>query len=130
MGRKVLVEALRERKVRKELIKKVEEILRETKSRVRVEGEVGENFWTGRGIRQGCPLHPILLNILIADLEEEMGKMKWGEVRLGEERIYEQAYGNDVVAEEEDEMRSIMERLERYVERKRLELNTVKIKIV
>jgi len=52
----------------------VKEILRETKSRVRVGGEVGKSFWTERG--QGCPLSPILFNILTADLEEEMGKMR------------------------------------------------------
>jgi len=34
------------------------------------------------------------------------------------------------VAEDEGEMRSIMERLERYIERKRLELNMGKTKIL
>lgn len=38
--------------------------------------EVGERFWTGRGVRQGCPLNPLLFNILITDMEEEMGKVK------------------------------------------------------
>jgi len=130
VDRRVLLEAMRERGIKRGLINRVEEILRETKSRVRIGGEMGENFWTGRGLRQGCPLSPILLNILIADLEEEMRKVKWGGVRLGKERIYSLAYADDVVlvAEEEDEMRSMMERLERYIERKRLELNTRKTK--
>lgn len=40
-----------------------------------------------------------------------MGRMKWGEVRLGE-RIYSLAYADDVVlmAEKEEELRSMMER--------------------
>lgn len=32
--------------VREGLVRRVEEIYKETKSRVKVEGETGENFWT------------------------------------------------------------------------------------
>lgn len=56
------------------------EVLRETKCRVRADGEVGESFWTARGIRQGCLLNPILFNILIADIEEQMGRVKSGNI--------------------------------------------------
>lgn len=59
-------------------MEKVMEVVEETKSRVRVGRELGEVFWTARGLRQGCPLSPLLFNLLIADLEEEMGKVKWG----------------------------------------------------
>jgi len=61
---------------------------------VRVGGEVGESFWTGRELRQGCPLSPILFNILIADLEEEMGRVRWGGVKLGGKKIYSLAYAD------------------------------------
>lgn len=76
-------------------------------------------------------MSPLLFNILITDMEEEMGKVKWG-VRLGGRKIYTLAYEDDVVllAEKEEEMRSMMERLEGYFERKKLELNAGKIKIV
>lgn len=43
---------------------------------------------------------------MIADLEEMMGKVKWGGLQLGEKRIYTlAAYADDIVllAEEEDE---------------------------
>lgn len=51
---------------------------------------------------------------------------------MGERKIYSLAYADDVVlmAEEEGEMRSMMERLEKYLEEKGLELNTEKIKIL
>lgn len=46
--------------------------------------------------------------------------------------MYTLAYADDLVllAEREDEMRSMMERLERYLDRKKLELNTEKTKIM
>jgi len=132
VDRGVMVEAMRERGVREGLIERVEEIVRETRSRVRVGTEIGESFWTARGVRQECPLSPLLFNIVLADLEEEMGRVKWRGVKLGERRIYTLAYADDVVlmAEKEEEMRSMMQRLEGYLERKKLELNPNKTKIM
>lgn len=93
---------------------------------------MGGGFWTARGERQGCPLSPLLFNILISDLEEEMAKVRWGGVRLVEERVYSLAYANDIVllAEEEGSMRSLLKRLDNYLDRKGLQLNTEKTKVV
>lgn len=44
VNREVLVRAMRKRGVRKGLVVRVEEFLRETKSRVRVGGEMGDCF--------------------------------------------------------------------------------------
>lgn len=51
---------------------------------------------------------------------------------MGNKRVYSLAYADDMVliAEKEDEMRSMIDRLERYLERKRLELNAEKSKIM
>lgn len=72
VDRNVLWEAMEGRRVRKRLIKTVKEIYENTKNTVRVQDKVSGWFWTGRGMRQGCPLNPILFSILIADVEEEM----------------------------------------------------------
>lgn len=72
VDRKVLLETMRRKGIREGLVERVREMLRETKSRVRVGGSVEEDFWTARGIEQGCSLSPLLFNLLIADLEEEM----------------------------------------------------------
>lgn len=82
------------------------------------------------GVRQGCPLSPLLFNILLANLEEKIGRVKWGGVRLGDGRVYTLADDMILIAEKEDEMRSMMDRLEGYLEKKRLELNAEKSKIM
>jgi len=75
VDRGILLSALRERGVRG-LVVRMTELLKETKSRVRVRGEMGEGFWTAKGVRQEYPLSPLLFDMLLADLEEKMGKIK------------------------------------------------------
>lgn len=55
-----------------------------------------------------------------------------GGVRLGEVRVYTLSYVDDMVllAEGEDEMRSMMERLEVYLGKKNLALNTKKTEVM
>jgi len=132
LDRGVLIGAMRERGVREGLVERVEEILRETKSRVRIGRQWGEEFWTVKGVRQGCPLSPILFNLAIADLEEYMKKGGWGGIRLGEERTYTLMYADDIVlmAEEKQGMRSLISKMEGYLDRKGLELNVKKTKII
>lgn len=71
-------------------------------------------------MRQGCSLSPLLLSVLIADLEEVMGRVRWGEVRLRNGRVYTLAYADDMMlmAENENEMRSMIDRFERSLEKK------------
>ena len=132
VDRKVLMEALKRRGVRKGLIERIEEVYRETMSRVKVGKESGEVFWTGKGVRQGCPLSPMLFNLLTADMEEELRKGKWGGVRVGKKRICTLAYADDVVvlAEREEEMESMIRRLEGYFEKRKLEVNVGKTKVM
>lgn len=90
-------------------MRRTEEIMREVISRVRIGKEMGEGFWTAREVTHGCPLSPILFNIILADFEEEMGRVKWGGVRLRGGRVYTLTYANDLVllAEGKEEMRSM-----------------------
>lgn len=81
-------------------------------------------------------MSPLLFNILISDIEEEIEKIKWKGMRIKEKRIYSLMYGDDMVmlAEGEDEMKSMIGRLE--VDEKRLvdleigEVNIEKTKIM
>jgi hypothetical protein len=53
-------------------------------------------------------------------------------VLIGGKKIYSLAYADDMVimADKEEELKSVMERLENYLDRKKLELNVGKTKII
>lgn len=72
VDKEILIRLMRERGIREGLVIKIEEVVREIKSRVRMGERIGEEFWTARSLRQGYPLSLMLFNILLADLEEEM----------------------------------------------------------
>lgn len=54
VDRGVLIEAMRERGIREGLIMRTEEILGETRSRIRVGGSIGES----KGSKAGMPIKP------------------------------------------------------------------------
>lgn len=54
--------------------------------------------------------------------------MKWGGMKLGEEKVYTLSYADDMVliVENKDEMKNMLERLKDYLQSKNLELNSNK----
>lgn len=77
-------------------------------------------------------MSPMLFNILLADLEEDMAKGGRGGIKIGGKKIHTLTCADDVVllAEEEKEMSNMLEKLESYLDRKRLELNGEKTKVM
>jgi len=69
---------------------------------------------------------------MIGDIEEGLGRDEIGGVRLGGKKLKVLGYADDLVilAEEEDGMRWLLRRLEKYLERKGLVFNTEKTKVM
>lgn len=65
-------------------------------------------------------MSPMLFNLVLMDLEEEMGRVKLGKVTLGEKRIFTLSYADDMVliVKGKDEI-SIIKRLEGYMDREK-----------
>jgi len=55
-----LIRAMRERGVKEGLMEKVKEMLKETRSRVKIGGQMGRGFWIAKGVRQGCLLSLVI----------------------------------------------------------------------
>ncbi|CAK9801077.1 Retrovirus-related Pol polyprotein from type-1 retrotransposable element R2 (Fragment) [Anthophora plagiata] len=132
VDREVLIESMRNAGVREGLVRRCGEVLRETRGKVRVGKKEGNSFWTVKGVRQGCPLSPILFILLMSDMEEELKKGGWGGVKVGGEKVYTLAYADDiaVLAEDEEGMKGLVGRLERYLDGKKLEVNVEKTKVM
>lgn len=125
VDRKILWEVMERRGIRKVIVERVKEIYMSTKNVVRVDRRVSERFWTEKGLRQDCPLSPILFSLLIADIEEKMKKGQVGGVQVGRERIWSLAYADDLVimARSEEGMKEMLKRMQKYLKKKKLYLN-------
>ena len=91
-----------------------------------------EAFYITKGVRQGCPLSPTLFAIYLSDLDEFMAQGQTGGIVIGKKKIWNLAYADDIVmlATNESEMREVLKRFRKYVEKKGLTLSTEKSKLM
>ena len=127
-----LGEALKKTGMKEQLRERIMETYRETKNIVKIGNRKSEEFWTKSGVRQGCPMSPMLFNVYLMDLEEEMRKEQTGGVVVGKEKLWSISYADDIVllAKSEQELKGMMKRFRKYTERKGLTLSTEKSKVM
>nr|XP_033200100.1 golgin subfamily A member 6-like protein 6 [Bombus vancouverensis nearcticus] len=132
VDRKKLGEIMRRMGVNEKLTRRIEEIYEETKNVVRIRNNNTEEFWTVRGVKQGCPLSPTLFNIYVAGLEEEMRKGQVGGIVVGDRKVWSLSYADDIVliADREEELKEMMKRFNTFLEEVELELSTEKTKVI
>lgn len=96
VDRRKLWEAMEKHGISERLRKRIQEIYVETTSRVRIGQEMGREFWTTKGVRQGCPQSPGLFNLFTADLEGVLERGQEGGVVAGGKKIWSLAYADDI----------------------------------
>lgn len=109
------------------LIDCVREIYRATPS------TIGKStFYTTKGVKQGCPLSPILFDLYISEIDERFKKAQAGGVVIDKNKIFTLAYADDMLllAKTESEMREMLRILAIYLKHKELTLNNGKTKIM
>lgn len=91
-----LSKLMEEKGIGRKLKTRVNEIYKETRNKIRVNGEMSEKFWT-RGLRQGCPLSSTLFALYTADLEERMRRGQAGGMVIGRIKFWSLTYADDIV---------------------------------
>lgn len=117
VDRRELWKAMETRGIRTGIVERVKEIYEGTESAVRERNENSNWFWTEKGLRQGCPISPLLFALLVADINEELCRGQVEGVTVGKERIWSLAYADDMVllAKNQEGMKEMMKRTERYL---------------
>ena len=94
---------------------------------VSVCGKATRKVRINAGVKQGCPLSPLLFNLIIDEVIEKLKKINVG-IEIGRERICCMAFADDLVliSEERIHMQMLLEVSKRFLDQKGLRANPKK----
>ena len=122
-------EKLRKMGVDEETIDAAKSLYEQSRAAVRVNGKLSQEFSIGRGLRQGCPLSPLLFAIALNDVLEELRKEDVGFPWMGA-KLQTLAYADNMalIGMSEDELNRLIEVLERGMKTLDLKISIDKTK--
>src|SRR5688572_28783458 len=115
-----------------ELVELLEDLYSKTLSAVRVDGELTEWFRIHVGVRQGCGLSPYLFNLILeAMMDIALPDTEIG-VRISGEKVSNLRFADDIdlMAESEDQLQELTNRVYESSKRFGLKINGEKTKIM
>jgi len=120
------------KKMREQLKRRMMETYKETKSIIKVGNRKSEELWTKSEVKKECHMSLTLFNIYLMNVETEMRKKQTGGIVVEKEKIWSISYADDIVllAKSEQELKRMIKRFRKYVERKRLILSSEKSKVM
>ena len=132
IDRELLWKIMHKKKINRHIIERIQEIYNSTSTTVKAMQVETETFYITKGVRQGCPLSPTLFAIYLSDLDDYMAQGQSGGAIVGNRKIWNLAYADDIVllATNETEMKEVLKRFKLYAEKKKLTLNTEKSKVM
>ena len=98
---------------------------------VLVDGEPSRAAPLAQGVRQGCPLSPILFSCYINDLVRRLKDLGYG-VPVGDKDLTALLYADDIVlmADSADKLQEMIDEVDKFCSEWRLSLNTGKSKVI
>lgn len=127
VDRRLLFRTLRTKGIPDYLVNTVEAMYKRTSYIIE-----GVKFPSHKGLKQGCPLSPLLFAIFIADMDEALRRNQLGGLVIGDKKVYSLAFADDIVllALDPSAMKDMIKALHLYEKRKRIEINVPKSKIL
>ena len=114
------------------LLSLVKCIYKNTKCAVREGDRITQFFSFRKGVRQGCPMSPLLFNLYINDVFEVINNSVDSPIYIKNKQVNALMYADDLVilGQTENELQMCVENLLKYCQRWKLEINTKKTKCI
>lgn len=127
VNRRRLFEIMKKRNIPEYLIDAIREIYASTPYEI-----AKSSFTTNTGLKQGCPLSPLLFAIYTSDMEKVLKNWQSGGVVIKRQKIWMLAYADDVVilAHSPEELGDMLKCLERYCTARDLQISYGKSKVM
>lgn len=127
VNRRKLFDILRQQKTPNYLIEVITRLYRNTSYIIE-----GVKFCSHRGLKQGCPLSPLLFALYIADLDRTLELNQLGGVLVGRKKIFCLAFADDIIimAYSAAELKDMIKALQRFANKRQLVINADKSKVM
>ena len=79
------------------MLKIIQHMYSEAKSVVSYDGHMSDEFEYQKGVRQGCPLSPLLFSLFISDLEHVLKQHSSGKIVINQQEINQIMFADDIV---------------------------------
>ena len=114
------------------LVRTIEPLYEKATSAVQMNGSIGQWFKTTVGLRQGCLLSPTLFNIFLDRIMSGALEEHDGKVSIGGRNITNLRFADDIdaLAEEELELKALVESLDKTCTRYKMESSAEKTKLM
>lgn len=124
-----LIAKLKAKELGPKFIKVIESMYSNTRMSVRIGQEVSETFRYERGVRQGCPTSPLLFNIYIDDLLDEVQPVEVEGLNNGLRGLL---FADDTVilAESKDDLEQKLKSISKWMDMNSMEINPSKCGIM
>lgn len=102
VDRNLLIDKLEKKGIQGKMLGMIEKMYSNTKNEIITGKGKTEGFGIGKGVRQGCPMSPMLFNIFTEDMEKNWIKHNEGGTVVGGTKIYALKFADDVAMGAED----------------------------
>lgn len=125
----LLINKLKGKGIGLKFTKMIDSLYKETKLQVRIKNTISENFKYERGVRQGCPTSPLLFDIFIDDLLNDLKEIS---IPGTDMKISGQCFADDTVifGDTQEDIENSLNKIDEWMKNNCMEINPKKCGIM